>query len=308
MIPIGILTAASTSSFSFLLDQYPGAAAAYSLRKLRSAYTGAAIRVQRSLDNNEFDVGFNVNGELDTTFLLLSCAGTNGFIVKWYDQSGNLADIIGGTSRPQIVVSGVLQTQNGKPAIIETNSFPNLQYLITPFSFNLAANKLASIYSVTKANTITSGIYYAMRRFNCADYTSGIGSFASDGGNLNRMPLGRGGTGSLSDNRTFDFYFNPTIQQLTSSYASTTNVSIYKNNINQILSNVIGTMPLSDWLSTGSGLHNIIIGGRNFLNDASAVTDPTMLGNYQEFVFYFSNQLSNNTGINTNINSFYTIY
>ena len=44
--------------------------AAYSLRKLRSAYTGSAIRVRRSQDNAEADIGFTSAGELDQTALL----------------------------------------------------------------------------------------------------------------------------------------------------------------------------------------------------------------------------------------------
>lgn len=54
---------------SLLLDSYPNAAVAYSLRKLRSAYTGSAIRVRRSVDNVEQDFGF-VNNVLDTDSLL----------------------------------------------------------------------------------------------------------------------------------------------------------------------------------------------------------------------------------------------
>ena len=52
-----------------LLDTYSGAAAAYSLRLLDSTYTGSAIRVRRSSDNTEQDIGFNVFGELDTVSL-----------------------------------------------------------------------------------------------------------------------------------------------------------------------------------------------------------------------------------------------
>jgi len=42
-----------------LLDIFPNAAVAYSLRKLRTAYSGSAIRVRRSVDNAEQDFGFN---------------------------------------------------------------------------------------------------------------------------------------------------------------------------------------------------------------------------------------------------------
>jgi hypothetical protein len=52
-----------------LLDTYPNAAVAYSLRKLRTAYTGYAIRVRRSSDNAEQDFGFSGN-DLDTTSML----------------------------------------------------------------------------------------------------------------------------------------------------------------------------------------------------------------------------------------------
>lgn len=61
---------------SYLLDTYSGAAAAYSLRKLRTAYTGNAIRVRRSSDNTSQDIGFNADGTLDTT-AMLSFVGSN---------------------------------------------------------------------------------------------------------------------------------------------------------------------------------------------------------------------------------------
>lgn len=45
------------------------AAAAYSTRRLRTAYTGPALRVRRSLDNGEADIGFTGNN-LDTAALM----------------------------------------------------------------------------------------------------------------------------------------------------------------------------------------------------------------------------------------------
>ena len=53
-----------------LLDLFPNASAAYSLRKLRAAYSGSAVRVRRSSDNTEQDIGFTAQGELDTASLL----------------------------------------------------------------------------------------------------------------------------------------------------------------------------------------------------------------------------------------------
>ena len=54
---------------SYLLDTYNGASVAYSLRKLRTSYTGPAIRVRRSSDNTSQDIGFNTDGTLDTNAL-----------------------------------------------------------------------------------------------------------------------------------------------------------------------------------------------------------------------------------------------
>jgi len=52
----------------FLLDLYGGAAAAYSVRKLSSTAT-LSMRVRRSSDNAEQDIGF-VGEDLDTASLL----------------------------------------------------------------------------------------------------------------------------------------------------------------------------------------------------------------------------------------------
>lgn len=51
------------------LDAVPGAAAAYSTRRLRFGYTGPAVRVRRSLDNAEADIGFDGAGNLDQSAL-----------------------------------------------------------------------------------------------------------------------------------------------------------------------------------------------------------------------------------------------
>ena len=60
-----------------ILDQLSvTSSVAYSLRKIRSAYTGNAIRVRRSSDNAEQDIGF-VNSELDTTALTGFVGGEN---------------------------------------------------------------------------------------------------------------------------------------------------------------------------------------------------------------------------------------
>lgn len=71
------------SYLALISDLYPNAAVAYSLRKLRSAYTGSAIRVRRSSDNTEQDFGFTSTGELDTN-AIETFVGYNLF--AWSEQ------------------------------------------------------------------------------------------------------------------------------------------------------------------------------------------------------------------------------
>jgi hypothetical protein len=109
---------------SFLaLDQISTpAAAAYSLRKLRTAYTGNAIRVRRSSDNTEADIGFTATGELNTATLLAFVGTGNGFVTTWYDQSGNGRNAAQTTAgaQPRIVSNGAIETQNGRPTVAQS--------------------------------------------------------------------------------------------------------------------------------------------------------------------------------------------
>lgn len=105
---------------SYLLDEISTSSiAAYSLRKLRSSYSGSAIRVRRSSDNTEQDIGFDVNGELDTSSISTFCGVSNGYITKWYDQSGNSRDSVQASSskQPFIYNGSSVYTNNGKPAV-----------------------------------------------------------------------------------------------------------------------------------------------------------------------------------------------
>jgi len=103
-------------------DAFGGVTAYYSLRQFTEAETLNAIRVRRSSDDAEQDIGFDANGDLDTTALLafVGTGGTdNGFVSKWYDQSGNGNDATNATAsqQPLIVDSGTLVEENSKAAI-----------------------------------------------------------------------------------------------------------------------------------------------------------------------------------------------
>jgi hypothetical protein len=125
----------SAASSSILDRLSVSSSAAYSLRKLRNAYTGNAIRVRRSSDNAEADIGFTTSGDLDTVALLAHCGAGSGFVTTWYDQSGNGRNATQTTagSQPCIVNAGVIETQNGRATVSQSNQN---QFLPISATFN----------------------------------------------------------------------------------------------------------------------------------------------------------------------------
>lgn len=65
--------------------------AAYSFRKLFAAYAGAAVRQRQNPGSGQQDIGFS--GDWIDTSAQEAHAGSNGWLVNWYDQSGNGRDV-----------------------------------------------------------------------------------------------------------------------------------------------------------------------------------------------------------------------
>ena len=124
------------------LDTYTGADAGYSVRRIRTLYTGDIMRVRRASDNVEADVGFDSNDELGLTspisntsdaqsytdfadFVDHTGVPTDAFVRYWYDQSGNAEDASQGTStlQPQIYNGSIFS--GGIPARPEIRATTN---------------------------------------------------------------------------------------------------------------------------------------------------------------------------------------
>ncbi|MFN8777056.1 MAG: arabinofuranosidase catalytic domain-containing protein, partial [Flavobacteriales bacterium] len=95
------------------------AQAAYSVRRIASAYSGPAMRVRRSSDNATQDIGFTASGDLDQAALLSFVGSNDGFVTVWYDQSGNMrnATQTNTTQQPRIVSAGVIDLANTRPTL-----------------------------------------------------------------------------------------------------------------------------------------------------------------------------------------------
>jgi hypothetical protein len=122
-LPLSLKMVRTTSAAAtdLLLDTYTGASAAYSVRKLDKDYTGYCMKVREDSGDTEADIGFDGSGDLDTAAIATHCGSANGYVVTWYDQSGNSdnATQATGTSQPQIYNGTAVITENGKPALVK---------------------------------------------------------------------------------------------------------------------------------------------------------------------------------------------
>ncbi len=142
------------------------ASVAYGLRRLYGSWTGAAIRVERSSDNAQLDIGFTASGDLDIAALLAFVGSGSGFVTIWYDQSGNNRHATQTTagSQPRIVNNGVLETLNGKPSVRWDGSNDSLLlpsgflFNQSQFSINMVTqapptNRLAAVFAPQNTNS-----------------------------------------------------------------------------------------------------------------------------------------------------------
>lgn len=270
----GVL-ASQIQSFVGLLDTYPNAAAAYSVRKLRAAYSGSAIRVRRSSDNAESDIGFS-GGNLDTSALTTFCGAGNGFVTTWYDQSGNANNAVQttATNQPQIVSSGSVINVNSKPSLLTDGT--NDAFTITSISTN---STNYTLFNVGK------------RSASAVKYVGMAG---------NTLP----GQGHLfwSDNK---YYWQKGNGYLTSnSTSATANQQIMSGVDLQTTANNTQYINGSSIASTYNAYSFI----RNFDRLFQLETTNFSSGNCQEIILWLSDQTSNLSGINTNINTYYGIY
>jgi hypothetical protein len=275
----------SEDFFVGLLDIYPNAAAAYSLRKLRKEYTGSAIKVRRASDNTEQDIGF-VNNELEVADLQNFCIGTDGFVTTWYDQSGNGRNLLQGTAlnQPQIVSSGSVLIENGKPCANFTSNNKRMETIDNNLFFNDCTISYVS-KSISLAGSVApSTLGYGNQ--NVASKSRYLGPFIG-----NFLSFVVFGVDYIS---TISAAGDTTINLYSSNYIMSTNgVTVYKNAVSQSGSpGTIGT-------TTGTAKFSLnSIAGRN---ESATI-------NFSEGVFYDFNNNSNLVGIRANQNLYYGIY
>jgi hypothetical protein len=252
---------------NLLLDTYTGAAAAYSLRKLRTLYTGDAVEVYNG--SSYADIGFS-DDELDTVALAAHCGSNDGFVSKWYCQSGNGNDAVQTTTSnmPKIYdgTTGVV-TENGKPAVEfdGSNHYLSMTSDTAPLAGFLTMNPTPTLAGRAYIGGLSSSDLFGPETTTGLRYrTSGVNYRTSD--------------------------LSPTGHHIFSFVGTGSNVSIFQD----------GTASTDNPFAAGalSGINQIF----------RRQTIYIVGGTSQEIILYESDQTSNRTGIETNINTFYNIF
>lgn len=285
-----------------LLDDYPGAAAAYSLRKLRTDYTGAAIRVRESATNTEADIGFTSSGELDTTALLAHTGANDGFVTTWYDQAGsNNATQSTAANQPQIVSGGSVILENGKTSI----------QFIRASNTRLTVSSSQSLFTFlheVKSSAIYAGSINQVSTSLCVLFDTTLTAASS----------ARGATMGIRSNK---------LEQIISrvvagSYAAYQNEGVFIDGSQNIYytdfdaTNITLNQRLKAHLNGGSAIATNTSNGAgtdgnsngNFTIGTLANGTSGWNGKAQELIIYPSDQSANRIAIESNINAYYNIY
>jgi len=273
------------------LDTYTGASAAFSVRLLRTAYTGDIMRVRRDSDNVEADVGFDSNNEFGLTspvsnpssggpftdfadFIGHGGTPANGFVRWWYDQSGNAVDAGQATSgnQPKIYDSGT--------GIIEEGSTGNEKPIIE----SLANAYLQSAYD---GNAIFFSVAAPINGCILGHYDLTSGGGSNSNGWLYMAEAAYGGNAFGSDITINSARKNGSAYSTTGAAAD------------DIYTDFVGQNLLYTSLSTAS--QNLNFGYR----PAPAVFP---MWSMQEFIIYPDTSTHTPSDIEDNINAFFQIY
>lgn len=205
-------TTASTLALATILDDVPVAAyAAWSVsRRVKGGYSGPLIRVRRSSDDTEQDVGLISPGVLDEAALLTFAGAGNAFIRTIYDQSGNGRDVSQTTNsaQPRIVLAGVVDKINTHPGFVGTSATGLSRAAVGLYAAGAAT--ITVIAQISSAGTIVG----EMKSTGAIPYYWPLNA-ANVGDSLYRAIRGDGGAYNLAEaNAAVSKALHPSLSQI----------------------------------------------------------------------------------------------
>jgi PKD repeat protein len=268
-----------TITNTYFTDLFGTPTSAFSLRKLspNTLYSGAAIRVRRSSDNTEQDINFvssGANALIDTSALLSFVGSGSGFVVTWYNQNGSSNHATNSTAseQPRIVNAGVIELDNGYPCIFFSGT-NNLNLSLISSSTEMTIISLCKHTSLSGNQKAIIGI----------GFNNGYALVTEQKYNL----FYRGVADQRSTNDAI------ASQSIIFAYTkSSTNQQVYANNI--LFQNITPPAMLTPTTSSRIGAYDGTAG--------------RFIGTQQELILFASDQLSNRTAMQSNINNYYNVF
>jgi len=277
---------------SGLLATYSGAAAAYSVRQLANTAV-ISMTVRRDSDDEEQRFGFDENGDLDTAGIASFCGSANGYVSQWWDQSTNGNHASQGTagSQPQIYNGTAVVTENGKPAI---------DFDGTDDGLNCSTN----LRTATGASTVIQ-VRNVPQRGGAADVQNLLAFHK-----VQRQLMSPGSAYkqiSMSTNETANEIIRFTNADLSGQllHFATWDGSTQSGGVDEVVLYQDGAQEtgISSTQVTG-----VTPSGTNCIGFRHDLTSQFCLGTFQEVIVYLDDQSSNRTGIESDINTYFSIY
>lgn len=136
----------SKRRFVGVLDGFSTVTLAYSVRKLRKAYTGDCVLLREDNGNTERAFGFTSAGLVDTSAIaawITASGATNAYVKTWYDQSGLGYDATQTTNANQPLFVTSSAGMGGRPTL----TFDSTDFFTTP-AVDLTAYNQATALAV----------------------------------------------------------------------------------------------------------------------------------------------------------------
>lgn len=289
-------------------------AAAYSVRLLDSSvgvptYTGACMRVRRDSDNVEADVGFDSNDELSLTSPISNTSDAqsytdfadfvdhtgipaNGYVRKWYDQSSNTNDAEQSVStiQPQIYNGSAVITQgtnNNAAVYFDSDALETISAIYTgdaTLDWFLVENSQDNVTSSGKAAMGIVADTYASDRRNLSHLSNETTTQAAVrffGGNTTYSNTNQGYRLSNINYQGGGGAFDARINGVALTQTGSSNIGL---NLQSAQSHYIGASAQAN-INLNPGEHYV-----------------------SEVIMYTTDQSTNRSGIEINMNGFFQIY
>ena len=271
------------------VDGMATAAAGYSVRKLRAAYSGNALKVRRASDSDEADVAFDATGQVSSTSAITVTSGdysgtmtlgdflsgTEGLVTTWYDQVGsNNATNSTAAKQPSLRTGG--STTVGTSVELQFTNSSN-QYLAPNFAHSNTDDTRTQLAVVQVNSSVHATDHYGLIGNR---YYQAYGTEVYYRNGYYTWSIGQASDNSYQEQTSSNGARAGQKDIVIASYEPSLSTNEQKIRVNQTLTQTNCTKDVNDY---GYGPLQI---GRRWAYQSDGATDRTFYGNVYEVVLW----------------------